>query len=684
VYSLFRLKNILLVLSFILLSTFLIHSSSFIFQNIKVGVVSDKDIIAHKTISYIDETKTEQLKQEARASVQNVYVPNEKIAEGILNDLNNFIDSIISFKNEVDKKQLESSTSKKSFDFDTFYKDQKKNIFNPYNFSDSELKIFISLDTTELDRMKDIFSKELTSIFSSGVLTEDLQMKKKKFTENPNFTYFFSKDVRTLIVPKLADKIVPNLVLDQKQTNKKIQEAVSSVENQYETILKNEVIVRYGDVVTEEQVKKLEILGLVKGDVDYNSILKDIPYVAILFFILHVYCFKFYEHTFRNLRLYVFFLSLCIFNLIFANFIPDNRFFLISFLATLLIIVALWGRRIVIFSSIIFGMLLNINSGNDYSFLVLLILSGALVAISFKPKGKRVSLFYTGVIVGFVLAFTDFLLSASIESVFDPQFTFRTVLFILISSIGGSIGAVGSLPFIESFLGVITYGRLYELYDLTHPLLKRLDREAQGTFEHSNRVGNLAELAAEEIGANGLMLRVGAYFHDVGKLKRPEYFIENSSPISNPHNGLDPVDSARIILSHPIDSVKLCREYHVPEPIIELIHSHHSDSVLYHLYEKAKEKDPNVDINLFKYSTPTPKTKEEGILLLADSTEAFSRTLSGKTTDEIKVAIRNMILSKVKNGDLRDCELTLKDYEKIIDVFIVHLLKSNHERISYE
>lgn len=678
----FRLKNIFILIIFIILSTLFSQPSNFFSEKVNVGDVSDKDIFAQKNHKFIDESATQKLIKDKTNAIQDVYVSNEIILETISSDFDTFIQSIIDTKSLLALKKKESEEydegeTTNTFNFEEFKMNKISDVTNPFEFTNSELTLFLSLSKEELQKLSDIFTKELENVYESRVTGDNLEEVKRKFKNNSNFYYFFSKDIANLVLSKVSNSFEPNFIFDEEATNQRKEKASNNVDDIYKVIQKGERIVSSGEVVTEEQVEKLIELGLIKTNFNYTDVLLQLPYIALIFTLFYLYSFHFYKKEFSSISKYLFILCSIALVILTTNLIKDTFYSFIPFLTVLMIFMVFWGRKFVIFSSIILGLLLNIS---DFNYLSLSVIAGIVLILTFSRSGKRINLLISGILLGLALALSDAIVVYSIEGHFDA----KSHLSFIFTSFSASVLTVGLIPLLENLLGMVTSVRLYELSDPNHPLLKRLMREALGTYTHSLMVGNLSEMAAEEIGANGLLLRVGSYFHDVGKLKQPEYFIENSTPSKNPHNDLEPIESANIIREHPIDSVKMCKEFKLPEPIINLIASHHGDAVLYHLYQPAKDKDANVDLNDFKYQTPTPKTKEEGILLLADSTEAYSRVLIGEPKEIVEEKLKEMIFSKVKHGILRDCALSMKDLDVIIKTFTNYLVNSNHERISYK
>jgi putative nucleotidyltransferase with HDIG domain len=247
----------------------------------------------------------------------------------------------------------------------------------------------------------------------------------------------------------------------------------------------------------------------------------------------------------------------------------------------------------------------------------------------------------------------------------------------------------GLLPFVERGFGIITGISLLELGDINHPLLQELVQRAPGTHNHSVTVGTIAEAAAERIGGNGLLVRIGAYFHDVGKMLKPHYFVENQAGGVNRHNTLNPAMSTLIIIGHVKDGYELGRQHHLPEPILDLITQHHGTTLVEYFYREATRRcdgDPDssgVDENAFRYPGPRPQTKEAGILMIADAVESASRTLSEPTPGRIEGLVSDLMRKRLEDGQFDDCGLTLKEIAEIRSSLVKSLIGIYHGRVKY-
>lgn len=323
----------------------------------------------------------------------------------------------------------------------------------------------------------------------------------------------------------------------------------------------------------------------------------------------------------------------------------------------------------------------------DSFILILYTISSSLVAVSSFVRFRSRSA-YLRAGLNIVLLSIPFSL---ILILLNGTFLYFDFFICLISGILGGLFcyliASGLTPILEHLGNYVTDMRLIEIGTLDHPLLKQLSIQAPGTWNHSMVMGMMGEMASDLVGANPVLVRTGAYFHDIGKIKKTMYFIENQSGIDNPHNKLTPSMSALIIKAHVKEGVDLAVKYKLPSLVIDLIAQHHGTSLIEYFYNKAineqKDNDEEVDELLYRYSGPKPQSKEAGILMLADCIEASVRAMPEHTKDKIQVLVKKMINKIFASGQLDECDLTLNDLYKIAGSFVKTLTAIYHQRIAY-
>jgi hypothetical protein len=326
--------------------------------------------------------------------------------------------------------------------------------------------------------------------------------------------------------------------------------------------------------------------------------------------------------------------------------------------------------------------------GHGLSEFVLLLGANAVAILSLGRIRNRSKLIYVGLSAGAVAAVLDI-----VTNVIDSQSP--DVLLLKDAALTGFWGLAagvlmtGLLPFIEQTFGVLTDLSLLELGDVTHPLLQELVRRAPSTYNHSITVGSIAEAAAESIGARGLLVRVGAYFHDIGKMLKPGYFVENQGQEQSRHEALVPAMSTLVIVAHIKDGSDLARQHHLPQPIIDLIQQHHGTTLVEYFYDLAhgqKGADPNggeVDESVFRYPGPKPQTKEAAVLMLADAVESASRTLVDPTPARIESLVRGITERRLHGGQFDESGLTLRELRTIERTIVMSLTAIYHGRLKY-
>jgi len=253
----------------------------------------------------------------------------------------------------------------------------------------------------------------------------------------------------------------------------------------------------------------------------------------------------------------------------------------------------------------------------------------------------------------------------------------------LVSGIGSAVLTIGLLPFFEASFGILSTMRLIELSNPNHPLLRKILMEAPGTYHHSVMVANLAESACEAIGANGLLARVGSYYHDIGKTKRPNFFIENQLHLENPHDRLPPDKSANIIIAHVTDGSHILRKYHMPKEIVDIAEQHHGTTLLKFFYHKALQDETAIKEDDYRYPGPKAQTKESAVVGIADSVEAAVRSLSKPTPELIESLVKKIVADRLQDGQLNECDITLKEIETVSHTLCETLKGIFHSRIEY-
>jgi putative nucleotidyltransferase with HDIG domain len=347
-----------------------------------------------------------------------------------------------------------------------------------------------------------------------------------------------------------------------------------------------------------------------------------------------------------------------------------------------IIITILFDAEIGLLATMILSLLLGVMNRFDYTVVLMTMVIGTAACLTSRQVRKR-SHFYR-IMFTVTLAYAGLIFLVETMKLVPNTEVMMQIVYGSLVGLVSCLLTIGILPFFESLFSITTDITLLELSDLNHPLLKRLALEAPGTYHHSISVGNLSEAAAKSIGANSLLARVGTYYHDIGKIEIPEYFVENQLGVHSKHEQLAPSMSALILAAHVKRGRLLGEEADIPDDVLNFIEEHHGTMVMSYFYNKSLEQggDPAA-VDKFRYPGPKPQVRETGIAMLADAVEAASRTLDDPKPARIHALIQRIINERFQSGELDECPLTLRDLAKIREAFAQILIASFHHRVAY-
>ncbi|MDD3927688.1 MAG: HDIG domain-containing protein [bacterium] len=352
-------------------------------------------------------------------------------------------------------------------------------------------------------------------------------------------------------------------------------------------------------------------------------------------------------------------------------------------LSAVMLIAILFDTSLAMLMTAFFSLSIGIIMDGQLQFSILSVVSGCVAVFSVRRIHKNSDLVQSGIVVGLV----SFLTIVAVSLINGEMLSNigMNALFGMVSGVGSAIAVIGGLSFLEKPFGLTTHIHLLELCNPNEPLLKRLLTDAPGTYHHSIVVGNLAEAAAEAVGADPLLTRVGAYYHDIGKIRRPYFFIENQMNQENVHEKLSPHLSILVITSHIRDGVELARQHRIPEKVVEIIAQHHGTNLIVYFYHQAmnRKEGNRPPENQFRYGGPKPRSREAALIMLADSVEAAVRSMIKPTPNKVEALIRKIIRDRLSDGQLDESELTFHDLSRIADTFIKVLNGIFHPRIEY-
>jgi putative nucleotidyltransferase with HDIG domain len=505
---------------------------------------------------------------------------------------------------------------------------------------------------------------------------------------------------------KLAQSLIkPNLTFNQRETELRKDLARKSVKPTYFQIKKGEMLVREGERIGPDHLLKLSADTRSQKRVD---MIGRIPAMAILIGLLFSIMYLVGSTGAKSIRedgrdlLFSSVTFLAMFLFIWAySFVAEevargfhfftSRALLFAMPVAIgaMLISIFHGIDVAIIFSLVISVLASLITGGRVEFFVYFFISSLVAAFGVRNCKERGILIKTGLKVGLI----HIVLSLSIEMIYGSLYTMESVIASASGFIGGiliGVIATGILPLIEMSFGFTTDIKLLELGNLDQPLLRDLMVQAPGTYHHSVIISNMVEATAKAVQANPLLAKVSAYYHDIGKIKKPLYFIENQMWGENRHEKLAPSMSSLILISHTKDGVELAKKHKLGTEIADIIQQHHGTTLISFFYQKAKErmvakggKSTEVEEENFRYPGPKPQTKEAGLVILADMVEAASRSLVDPTPSRIKGMVQKIINKAFSDGQLNECELTLKDLHEIAKSFNKTLSGIFHQRIEY-
>ena len=476
----------------------------------------------------------------------------------------------------------------------------------------------------------------------------------------------------------IIEFMIPNLVYDKETTERRQNASLDRVPRSKGIVLKDEMIVNANQRITEEDLQKLQSLAVEISKENRTLGIKDsiITYIGRLLIIgiLISYFFTFLliyrSHIFEKWQLLLVIAFIYVFIIVIANIFVyqlDFSEFLIPVTVAAMLLTILFDARIGFMGTTSIVLLVGIMIGNDLEFIVtgLFMSSIAMYTVRrIRTRSKFITAIFSLMGASIIAVLSHGLFMGHNVSTMGVDLS-----YLLVSSIFAPIITYGLIIILEVSFGITTDLSLIELLDFNHPLLKRLQQEANGTFNHSVVVGNLAEACADAINARSLLCRVGAYYHDLGKMERPEYYIENQFMGDNKHDSLTPAMSAKIIRKHVIDGLKLAKDYGLPRLVSDFIPMHHGTSRVEYFYrmalEAAKDTNEKVDDSAYRYPGPKPNTKETGILMICEAVEAAVRSIKEPDILKIDTMVDKVIKGRLNDGQLDECPLTLDDLRKI-------------------
>ena len=654
--------------------------------NLKLGDKSPRAITSPRSERYLDKFETDLRKDQAIASVPTQYDP-------VPDASNRAFSALKTIFNTIEDTRLKSNgftISQKVFSV----KNNLGLILSGY-LSDKSLSYLLTTEPNTLRTIEDNALRILSAKMDEEIKEDPSAMRIVRANILKEAKNLLNNQMMSGAVAELVQEAIrPNRISSIERTKALQETVVKAVQPVYREINRGEVLINKDDVVMREHLEKFAAVGLLKPGFDFKTALSLTLFVILAVTLVTGYIHRNHPDIFSSMKsLYLLAIIIIVstFFLRMSGSVPGIPFTpeLSGYLGIMwvitsgMVISALLNPQLAVVVSSLLAMVLSITLNNELKYA-----AGALMCA------------YVGIYsVSNIRGRTDFMRAAGLVAATGVMLTWiigvisGDELSILISGTVWTgvfipLGAtalffLGSMV-LERPFGRTTHITLLELADTNHPILKRMVVEAPGTYTHSALVGFLAESAAEAIGADSLLARVSSYYHDIGKLQRPHFFIENQN-VENAHDNINPTLSALVITSHIKDGLETAKEYKLPQVIQDIISQHHGTQLVQYFYNQCtNEHDESAALeHQFRYPGPKPQNKEAVIVMLADSVEAASRSLDKPTHAKIEYLVNRVIADKLRDGQLDESDLTFREVTKISEIFIKGLLSTMHARIEY-
>lgn len=663
-----RIKASLLVLN-VIVSFAIVYLLVFInlplnIPKIEVGKPSPTTIVTSKTVSYVDNVRTEELYEKIKSSVKPVYRLDVESQNLSINSVKGFFNKVkeISASEEMEFPRANSISKELEIEYD--------------------LALILAKESSEsLDAISNYTVALINRLYINGVRSDSVDSTLNNTYEEINSTNY-SNEEKKVIKYILGKYLMPNLLFDSNQTEKAINDALKNVPPIKITLETGTTVITKGEIVTEEHIEILKQMGLLGSRETLRRLIICLLF-SLIYSLLTFYAIVQYAERYKKSYIKKFFEYLLILILTFVFIYATKSISLYIFPLPLFafMIYAFTSLNVTLFLSICFAFLVSIGLEVPYFVLLPILVSILYTLLTFRKASKIISYLYGGMLGSLI-----FVASITAYGLYS-RLTFSEIL--IRSGYGFAnffiytIVSLGMIFIFEHLFNEITIVRLLELSNTDNPILKELLEKAPGTYQHSMLVASITSAAAEAIGANALLAKVGAYYHDIGKIVNPIYFTENQNGAINIHNSISPFLSKSILVNHVKDGVAIAKRFRLPQEIIDFIETHHGKNVISYFYQKAKDIDPAVNKEDFRYPGKLPKSKETAILLLADAVEAASHSLESIDYRKIDELVRTLVDERIADGQLADSELTFSDMSKIRESFVKSLLSIYHRREKY-
>ncbi|KEK26233.1 HD family phosphohydrolase [Bacillus gaemokensis] len=662
-------------------------------EQLDVKMLSISKQTIHSPIKIEDKVTTDKKKREAAQKIEDQYTYRSDYKQNKVDIVNSVFDAIKEVDDQI--KAAGPDEQKKVSPADRLEKLKKKLPTDlTKSLSDAVLLQFINAEPDQLAGAKDPVVTAINNIMSEHIkMNEENDARDRFVNEIKNINVNSDLKEALNVLGKYA--ITANYFYDPTSTKDRKRLAEDAIAPVY--ILQGQILVKEGDTITREVYEQLKLVGLLEQSNAFQPFVGLAIVISVLLFFMHKQ-FELFLKLKREEKPYILayttILAITVVLMKIISLFQKLDYAGIAYVVPVamgtILVKLMIGERFVFLTSMIFSVcgsiLFNegVTSTLNYSVGIYVLLSSLSVSIFLKEKNRRTMILQAGILVSVLNVVVLAALLLLRNGNFSPLEIGTQLLMAAASGIISSVLAMGILPYLESGLGIVSSMKLMELSSPNHPLLRKILLEAPGTYHHSVMVANLSEAACEAVGANGVLARVGAYYHDIGKTLQPHFFIENQMGIENPHDRLDPETSRDIIIAHVTNGVKMLEEHHIPQEIIDIAGQHHGTTLLKYFYYKAiKEDKEKYTEEMFRYPGTKATSKESAIVGIADSVEAAVRSMNHPTPEQINNLVRSIIKDRLQDGQFSECNLTFKELQIVGKTLCETLNGIFHSRIKY-
>lgn len=647
---------------------------------LRIGDIASETIKAPETASYISVIRTEERRQEAFADERNIAERYDESVRGRqVSELQRLLQDIEAVRGDATRTAPARAEEVRALATD---------------LDASQAQTIVSLSQASWTRVGAEAVRLVSDTLANQIRSDEVARIKEDLTTrtSPGLTLTEQAAAVALARPFIR----ANVFIDEAQTLANRQAAADAVEPVVVTVQAGQALVRDGDPVTALDIERLEQLGLLDSGLSTRERVAKSGLMVILAVALVAYLYAFSKRLWEGRQLALLALVLATPIAIARFALPDeNVQYILPVAATAMLLAVLLDFQFALVVSSVLSLALGVVGGMSFELTFVYFLSSAAGAFLIWRAERTITFLWAG----FAVAATTFAVAVCFNAIADDLTSSDFARLAFQSALGGALSAsVTFLSFslLGSLFGITTHLQLLELAHPNQPLLYRLAREAPGTYHHSIVVSNLAETGVELVGGDPLFTRVAVLYHDIGKIVRPTFFVENQANRENPHDLLDPRTSASVIIDHVLDGVRLAKRARLPAPIIDIIEQHHGTTLIRYFYSKALEQGEDVTEREFRYPGPKPRSKEAGVIMLADSVEAAVRSMAQRgvlfadangqpanVAQSLDQVVRRIIQERVDDGQFDECDLTMRDIDAVRRAFVQMLEGIYHPRIEY-